>query len=128
MGGYLEERRSLSRVSVETAGKEVPALGRQRVVLPPLREPQQDLTVRLEGNVPTDHVVQEDPQRPHSQPVSCVASVLYPLWRGIDPGPWNINVNILVSWTLGQHHVLEHDCLHENVNCFYSSLRTSVTY
>ena len=43
-----------------------------------------DCLITLEGNVTTDHVVQEDPEAPHGQLVPVVALLDDPLWRGVD--------------------------------------------
>ena len=77
---------------METAGQEVAALSRQPTVLSPVRQPQHYLGVRLEGDVATEDVVEEDAQGPDCQTVSRVASVLDPLWRSVDPGTWNNNI------------------------------------
>ena len=37
-----------------------------------------------EGNITTDHVVQEDAQAPHSELVPVVTLLDDPLWRGVD--------------------------------------------
>ena len=71
---------------METTGQEISALGRQWTVVTPVRQPQHYLRVRLEGNVATEHVVEEDAQGPDRQAVSCVSAVFDPLWRGIHPG------------------------------------------
>ena len=71
---------------METTGQEVLALSRQPTVLPPVRQPQHYLGVRLEGDVATEDVVEEDAQGPDSQTIGCVASVLDPLWRSVDSG------------------------------------------
>jgi len=81
---------------VETAGQEVPALSRQPTVLPPVRQPQHYLRVRLEGDVATEDVVEEDAQGPDSQTVSRVASVLDPLWRSVDPGTFKIIIKTIM--------------------------------
>ena len=82
----------LSRICVETTGQQIPALGRQSTVVSPVRKPQHYLRVRLEGNVATKHVVEEDAQGPHCQTVGCVAPVFDPLWRSIDPSTCNNNI------------------------------------
>ena len=55
-------------------------------VVRPVREPQQYLGVRLEGDVATDHVMQEDTQGPDCHPICSVAPVLDPFRRGVDTG------------------------------------------
>ena len=47
------------------------------------------LLVFLEGNVPADHVEQEDSQGPHGGAAAVVLTVADPLWGRIDSGPWN---------------------------------------
>ena len=87
---------------MEAAGQEVAALSRQPTVLPPVRQPQHYLGVRLEGDVATEDVVEEDAQGPDCQTVSRVASVLDPLWRSVDPGTWNNNIANTSSSYAGQ--------------------------
>ena len=45
--------------------------------------PLADGIVALERNVPTDHVIEEDPQGPHGEAVSIILLVLDPLRRSI---------------------------------------------
>ena len=45
-----------------------------------------DLLVALEGDVPADHVKEEDAQGPHSGRLPLVASLANPLWWRVDPG------------------------------------------
>ena len=42
-----------------------------------------DLLIRLEWDVATDHVIQEDSQGPDGGGVSHVAAVADPFWRGV---------------------------------------------
>jgi len=42
-----------------------------------------DLTVSLEGNVATNHVVQQNSQRPDCARVAVIHSQLYPLWWAV---------------------------------------------
>ncbi len=48
-----------------------------------------DLLVRLEGNVPVDHVVQEDAQGPDGGGVAVVAPEQDPLRRRVHAGAWD---------------------------------------
>ena len=48
-----------------------------------------NLLVRLEGDVPDDHVVQQDPQAPDCCLVAVVLVALDPLWRSVDSRTWN---------------------------------------
>jgi len=45
-----------------------------------------DLRVRLEGDVATDHVVQEDAEGPDGQAVGAVPTEFDPLGRRVDSG------------------------------------------
>ena len=45
-----------------------------------------DVLVRLEGDVATDHVVEEDSQGPHGRLFAQVAAEPHPLGRRVDPG------------------------------------------
>ena len=45
--------------------------------------PLADGLVTLEGDVPTHHVIEEDPQGPHGEAVSIILLVLDPLWRSV---------------------------------------------
>ena len=80
---------------METGGQKVLTLPGQSRVVPPVGQPQQDLAVRLEGDVATHHVVQQDAQGPDCQSVCRVPSVFDPLRGGVDSGPCSIEV----SWT-----------------------------
>ena len=73
---------------METADQEVLALSREDGVVTPVRQSQQDLTVRLEGNVTADHVVEEDAEGPDGQAVRRVPPVLDPLRGSVDSGPF----------------------------------------
>ena len=46
-----------------------------------------DVLVGLEGDVATDHVVEEDSQGPHGRLFAQVAAEPHPLGRRVDPGP-----------------------------------------
>ena len=48
-----------------------------------------DVIVPLEGDVPTDHIVEEDAQTPDGQGVALVSLELDPLRRRINSGSWN---------------------------------------
>ena len=75
------EGRPLSRVHSKALPYKVLALRRNPVSEPEFRNT--DLLVRLEGDVATDHVVEEDTQRPDCQAVCCVPSVF-------DPFGWSV--------------------------------------
>ena len=51
-----------------------------------------DLLVCLEGDVPGDHVVEEDAQAPHRGLGPQVAGAAHPLWRRVDPGALELGV------------------------------------
>ena len=105
MGGEGVQAQSGVGVSVEAAADEMLQLGAQDRGLAPVGQTQQDLGVRLEGDVSTHlakiklakmigkgirykfcphHVMQKDAQAPDSETICCVAPVLDPLWRSID--------------------------------------------
>ena len=76
----------MARVSGQTSLDQRLKLRAEHGVVRPVWEPEQDLGVRLEGDVATDHVMQEDTQGPDCHPICSVAPVLDPLGRGVDTG------------------------------------------
>ena len=76
----------MARVSLQTSLDQRLQLGTEHGVAGPVGEPEQGLGVRLEGDVPADHVMEEDPQGPDCHPVRSVAPVLDPLGRRVNSG------------------------------------------
>ena len=95
MGGQGVQAQSVTGIRVQTAPDHVLELGAQLRVPRPVGQPQQDLAVRLKGDVATHHVVQQDAQGPDCQSVCRVPSVFDPLRGGVDSGSCSIEV----SWT-----------------------------
>merc|ERR1712080_119923 len=56
-----------------------------------------DLLVLLEGDVPTDHVGEEDAEGPHGGRDPMVARAPYPLGRGVHPRPVELSVGVLLQ-------------------------------
>ena len=47
-----------------------------------------DLLVFLEGDVPADHVVEEDTERPDCERIAVISTASDPLRRSVDSGAW----------------------------------------
>ena len=88
------EGRPLSRVHSKALPYKVLALRRHPVSEPEFRDA--DLLVRLEGDVATDHVVEEDSQGPHSRLLAKVAAEPHPLGGRVDPGALELGVVALL--------------------------------
>ena len=107
MGGEGVQAQSGVGVGVEAAADEMLQLGAQDRGLAPVGQTEQDLGVRLEGDVSAHlakiklakmirkgkisphHVMQKDAQAPDSEAICCVAPVLDPLWRSVDSSACN---------------------------------------
>ena len=77
---YLVKAESLVNVSVETASDEVPGGRAEAEVVIPGEGRGQGLLICLEGDVTTEHVIEQDAQAPHSQSFT-----------------WNKNTNLIPS-------------------------------
>ena len=67
-------------------------------------EPQlggHDLLVTLEGNVSTDHVIEEDAQAPDRGQLTIVSVVSDPLWRCVDSGAVKVSVHSIPEMSSG---------------------------
>ena len=83
MGGEGVQAQSGVRVGVEAAADEMLQLGAQDRGLAPVGQTQQDLGVRLKGDVSTHHVVKEDPKAPNCGGIAMVAAITNPFRWGI---------------------------------------------
>ena len=86
-------------VHAETLSDQVLAGGRHAVPEPHVRHA--DLVVRLEGNVPTHHVEQEDAEGPDGSQLTIVPVVSDPLGRGVDPRPVKVRVDSILQLSSG---------------------------
>ena len=91
MGGELGEAGPGRGVHSEALPHQILALPRHAVPEPQLC--RADLLVALEGDVPADHVVQEDAEAPHRGALPVVAVVADPLRRRVHAGPVKIRVD-----------------------------------
>ena len=83
MGTKTVKTQSGVWVCVKTTADQILELGSEDGVVGPVRKTKEDLSVGLEGDVATDHVVKEDAQRPDCETVCCVPSVF-------DPFRWSV--------------------------------------
>jgi len=90
----LAKAEPLGLINVEAALHQVFHLLAHPLLAAPSQPGSNDLLVCLEGNVPTHHVVQEDAQGPHGEPLCSVHPVLHPLWGGVDSGALELLVNL----------------------------------
>ena len=77
-------------VHPEALSDQVLALGRHSVAEPHIGHT--DLLVRLEGDVATDHVEEQDAEGPDSGQLTVVSVVSDPLRWGVHPGPVKVSV------------------------------------
>ena len=82
------EGRPLSRVHSKALPYKVLALRRHPVSEPEFRDA--DLLVRLEGDVATDHVEEEDAEGPDGGELPVVTVLSDPLWRGVHSRACNL--------------------------------------
>ena len=80
VGEKTVQRYSPPMVDCETAGYEVPGSRGEGELGRPEQFARADLLVRGVGDVPAQHVVQQDTQRPHRQWARLVFTVQDPLW------------------------------------------------
>ena len=83
----------------EALSDQVLTLGGHSVAEPHLRHT--DLFVRLEGDVATDHVEEEDAQGPDGGELPVVSVVSDPLWRGVHPGTVEVGVGAVPQLSSG---------------------------
>ena len=97
MDSQLLEADPLFWVGVQASADKMLGLVRQ----PQLREPEQlsllDLLVCLIGDITTEHVKEQDAQRPDCETICLVAPVFDPLWRTVDPGALKLCVDALMK-------------------------------
>ena len=115
----LQGRPSLG-VPVQTAGHQLPGFVGDVDAVVPDQVTGTDLLVCLEGYVSVQHVVQEDPQAPHSEPGPCVLAWLDPLGRGVHPGAWELGAELggMVPATAAKVYQLGSAWLQVNQNVF----------
>jgi len=97
VGGEGVQAQSGVGVGVEAAADEMLQLRAQDRGLAPVGQTEQDLGVRLKGDVSAHHVMQKDAQAPDSEAICCVAPVLDPLWRSVDSSAFKIIVEAIME-------------------------------
>ena len=55
------------------------------------------LTIRCEGDVTTEHVIQQHPQAPGGQALCSVLPISDPLWWRVDPRPTKLCIDSVLS-------------------------------
>ena len=77
-GSYLVKAESLVNVSVKTASDEIPGGRAEAEVVIPSEARGQDLVISLEGDIATQHVIQQNTQAPNCQTFTCKKNNLSP--------------------------------------------------
>ena len=97
VGEKTVQRYSLPMVHSETAGYQVPGGRGERVLGGPEQVAGADLLVRGVGDVPAQHVVQQNTQRPDGQFVRLVFPIQDPLGWTVDSGAVKVCVNLILQ-------------------------------